>query len=113
MFGSKLTPEEKAARDARRARERAAAQAANARRAAEAAQRRKERFDAMPHFVVRETREVTVKAENMQDAIALAGAAFKEGQDSDYTIKWHKPFGIEGDTVDKIRITNVRAVEED
>lgn len=113
MFGTKLTPEEKATQIRRKAAYRAERhrlrQEADARRAEE----RDARFAKMPEFVVRETREVTVKAENMQDAIALAAAAFKDGQDDDDTIKWHRPYGVEGDTVDKIRIINVKAAQLD
>lgn len=76
-----------------------------------AAQNRLERMAKMPRFVVRQTREVLVAAEDMNDAIALANAAFKEGQSSDGSIKWSKPFGIHGDTIDKIRTLNVKAVE--
>lgn len=130
MFRSNLTPAEKAAKEQRKARERAERQAAQARADRLAAQRRaerqaaqeradraraiarQERFEAMPHYMVRETREVRVKAENMQDAIALAACAFKEGQDRDGRIKWSKPFGMEGDTVEPIRIVNVKAVED-
>lgn len=118
MFGTKLTPEQKLARDQARARERREAEARRAERRRldaiereERAQQEKERIAAFPHFIVRQTREVTVQADNMEDAIALASAAFKEGQDDDHTIKWHKPFGVDGDTVDAIRVVNVKAVE--
>lgn len=70
---------------------------------------RQERLASMPLFRVREIREVTVKCENMSDAIALATAAFKEGQSSDHSIKWGKPFGIEGDTIDAIRVVDIRS----
>lgn len=113
MFGSKLTPEEKAAKEARKAQERAARRAAQIEMAKIRAAAEKARFEAMGHYMVRETREVRVKAGNMQDAIALAAAAFKEGQDEDGTIKWHKPWNVEGDTVEQIRIVNVKAVEDD
>jgi hypothetical protein len=83
--------------------------AAAARAAAEA--RQVERMAEMPRFVVRQVREVTVAAEDMNDAIALANAAFKEGQDEDGTIKWRKPFGVDGDTIDKIKTLNVKATE--
>lgn len=113
MFGTKLTPEEKAAKDRKKAADRAERhrlqKIADARRAEE----RDARFAKMPEFVVRESREVTVKAENMQDAIALAAAAFKEGQDDDHTIKWRRPYGVEGDTIDKIRVINVKAAQLD
>lgn len=130
MFRSNLTPAEKAAKEQRKARERAERQAAQERADRLEAQRRaerraaqeradraravarQERFDAMPYFMVRETREVRVKASNMQDAIALAACAFKEGQDSDGGIKWRKPFGVEGDTVEPIRVVNVKAIED-
>lgn len=121
MFNkTQLTPAQKADRDARKAREKAVRDAEKAelraaaeRAAAARAAAYRERVAAFPEFVVRETREVTVKADNMQDAIALASAAFKEGQDSDYTIKWGKPYDVDGDTIDKIRVTNVKAVELD
>lgn len=103
-----LTPEQEAAR----AREKAQRARESEERRVRRAELERERFEKMSHFVVRQTREVTVKAENMTDAIALASAAFKEGQDSDFGIKWRKPFGTEGDTVDEIRITNIKAVEE-
>lgn len=113
MFGPKLTDAQKAAKKVekealRQERLVIANQRDIARRRAQA-----ERFDRMPVFIVRETREVRVKAEDMQDAIALANAAFKEGQDDDHTIKWNKPFGIEGDTIDKVRIINVKALEDE
>jgi hypothetical protein len=122
MFGPKLTPTEKAERRDARERQREknreeAARRAEIRRQEEArmavvrAEQRRERFETMPYFTVRETREVTVKANDMQDAIALAAAAFKEGQNTDGSIKWGRPFGVEGNTVDNIRIVNVRAVE--
>lgn len=113
MFGPKLTEAQKAAKKARKEAERQAQQAEMAERDAARRQAQKERFDRMPLFIVRETREVRVKAEDMQDAIALACAAFKDGQDDDNTIKWHKPFGIEGDTIDKIRVINVKALEDE
>lgn len=142
MFGTKLTPAEKAAKEARKAREKAAADAQRARDRAERArlqeiqrvrdrelwekrriqdqeeaairaQRRQERFDAMPVFVVREIREVRVKAEDVTDAINIASSAFKEGQSSDYSVRFGKPFGVEGDTIDKIRTVNIKAVEDD
>lgn len=103
------TPEEKAEK-ARRKADRARANAEWARRQHTI---REERMAAMPTFTVREQREVTVKAESMSDAIALASAAFKEGQSSDHTIKWSKPFGIEGDTIDAIRVTGIKAIEDD
>lgn len=77
--------------------------------AAQRAEQDRQRVAAFPYFEVRQTRAVTVKAGNMDDAIALATAAFKEGQDSDFTIKWHKPWGVEGDTIDEIRTINVKA----
>lgn len=112
MFGPKLTPAEKAAREQRKARERADRRAAQERVDRARAVARQERFEAMPYFMVRETREVRVKASNMQDAIALAASAFKEGQDSDGGIKWSKPWGVEGDTVEQIRVVNVKAIED-
>lgn len=113
MFGSTLTDEEKAAKKARKERERAERRRQDEARRVAAAEARERRFNEMPVFVVRETREVRVKASDMQDAIALASAAFKEGQDSDHGIKWGKPFGVEGDTIDRIKVVNVKAVEED
>lgn len=108
MFGrAPLTPEQKAARDRIKAERRR--QEAEWR--AQRAEQERQRVAAFPHFIVRETREVTVQAENMNDAIALASAAFKEGQDDDHTIKWHKPYGVDGDTVDAIRVVNIKAVE--
>lgn len=118
MF-TKLTPAEKAAKEQRRAEERAQRAALRAEQERHEAARakaretaRKERMEAMPEFVVREVREVRVKAEDMQDAIALAACAFREGQSSDHTIKWHRPFGVEGDTIEPIRVVNVKAVED-
>lgn len=113
MFGSNLTETEKAAKKAAKAEARAERERLDKIRRIAAAEARAERFEKMPVFVVRETREVRVKADDMQDAIALASAAFKEGQDSDHGIKWSKPFGVEGDTIDRIRVVNVKAVEED
>lgn len=110
MFGrTPLTPEQKAEKDRQKA-QRAREAAAHRQRMAE---QRQARINAFPTFIVRETREVTVQAENMSDAISLASAAFKEGQNADFSIKWHKPFGVEGDTVDAIRTTNIKAIEED
>lgn len=114
MFGSTLTDEEKAAKKAAKAEARRIRAEQDAERRAERAEAEAERFKNMPVFIVRETREVRVKAEDMQDAIALANAAFKEGQDEDdWGIKWHKPFGVDGDTIDRIRTVNVKAIEED
>lgn len=104
-----LTPAEQAAKDrqkAQRAREKAEWRAAQA-------ERERERLENLPYFVVQEIRAVTVQASNMADAISLAAAAFKEGQNSDHTIKWHKPWGVDGNTVDEIKSINVRAFEVD
>lgn len=114
IFGNTMTPEQKAAKQAAKDRLKAQRRREAAERAVAAEQLRKERYEAMPHFVVRETREVTVKAESMNDAIALASAAFKEGQDEDdWSIKWRKPWGVEGDTIDEIRTVNIKASEVD
>lgn len=109
-----LTPEMQAVKDREKARkQRIKAEQARARaeRQAAWAEQERQRVAAFPHFVVREIREVTVKAENLPDAIALANAAFKEGQDEDFTIKRGKPYNVDGDTVDQIRVVNVKAVE--
>lgn len=109
------SPEEQARRDrqkARDAREKAERRARQAERRAKEEELRKERLEAMPHFRVRQIREVLVQAQDMNDAIALASAAFKEGQDSDYGIKWGKPFGVDGDTKGPIRVINVQAIED-
>lgn len=109
-----LTPEQqaqKAVEKARKDRIKAEQNRVRAEQRAAWAEQERQRQAAFPHFVVRETREVTVQAENMNDAIALASAAFKEGQDSDHTIKWHKPYGVDGDTVDAIRTVNIKAIE--
>lgn len=113
MFGPKLTDAQKAAKKAEKERIRQEQDAAAHERNVARRQAQKERFDRMPVFIVRETREVRVKADDMQDAIALASAAFKEGQDDDHTIKWNKPFGVEGDTIDKVRVINVKALEDE
>lgn len=106
MF-KKLTEEEQAEKDARKQARRE--EQARAHAAAEAA--RRERFAAMDEYVIRETREVTVKAKDLPNAISLASVAFLEGQDHANRIKWGRPFGVEGDTVDKIRVISVKGVE--
>lgn len=109
-----LTPEMQAVKDREKARkQRIKAEQARARaeRQAAWAEQERQRVAAFPHFVVRETREVTVRAENMNDAISIANKAFKDGQSDDNTVKWGTPFGITGDTVDQIRTTNVKAIE--
>lgn len=107
FLGPHRTPEQKEAKRRRKEAERA-------RRAEELAIREAERQQEIanfPEFIVRETREVAVKAENLTDAIALASAAFKYGQDGDNEILRGRPWGIDGDTADKIRTTNIKAVE--
>lgn len=69
---------------------------------------RKRRFDAFPEYIVREVREVTVKAANRSDAEELAKLAFKYGQDSinddEYRISRvaNRPWSLEGNTISKI-----------
>lgn len=104
-----LTPEEQAHKDRMKAQQRRDRAAAAARRA----EIERERLENLPHFRVREVREVLVQAEDMKDAIALASAAFKEGQDSDHGIKWGKPFGVSGDTKGPITTVDIRAIEEE
>lgn len=72
------------------------------RREAEEAQRR---FDALPEFVIREVREVTVKARTEADAIEIAKIAFKYGQDEDNSIDRDRLSSdrIKGNTISKIR----------
>lgn len=115
MFNSKLTPTEKAERKDAKEKLRAQRRAEAARFQALQEERRAERFEAFPEFVVRETREVTVKAANMQDAISLASVAFKHGQDDDdHTIdSYNRPWHTEGDTIDAIRTVSIKAVEQD
>jgi hypothetical protein len=114
MFGTKLSPEEKAAKAARKARERAERARINEAIRVKREAERQERYDAFPEFVVQERREVTVKAANMKDAIALASAAFDHGQEEDHSIdRFDRPWGIEGDTVDEIRTVNIKATEID
>jgi len=115
MFGPKLTPTEKAERRDAKEQLRAERRAEEARQAVIREARRKERFEAFPEFVVRQTREVTVKASDMQDAISLASAAFKHGQEADYSIpRFDRPdYRTEGDTIDRIRTVSVKAVEQD
>lgn len=114
MFGqTKLTPEQKAAKQARKELERVERARQNAIINARNEQRKQERFDAFPEFVVRETREVLVKAANHTDAIALAGAAFKEGQQDDHRIKRGGPWGVEGNTVGPIEVLNIKAGKVD
>lgn len=108
MFGrTPLTPEQKILKDRQKA-ERDRERAAHRERQAEA---HRQYIASLPYFTVRETREVTVQAKDMNDAIALASAAFKEGQSNDHSIKWSKPFGVDGDTVDAIKTVNIKAVE--
>ena len=107
MLGRAQTPAEKA----RREREKAERRRAREQYRAERAEREREEFEAMPEFVVRESREVTVKANSMNDAVALASAAFKEGQRDDFSIKWGRPWGVDGDTIDGIRTVNIKVVD--
>lgn len=107
-FTTPLTPEEQAKKDRQKAQQRADRNAYYARQA----ELERERLAKMPHFRVREVREVLVQAENMSDAIALGSAAFKEGQSADHTIKWGKPFGVKGDTKGPIETVDIRAVEQ-
>ncbi len=107
-FFTPLTPQEQARKDRQRAQQRADRNARYARQE----ELRKQRIENMPHFRVRQVREVLVQAADMNDAIALASAAFKEGQSADHSIKWGKPFGTEGDTKGPIRVMDVRAVED-
>lgn len=114
MFGqTKLTEEQKAARKARKEIERRERnRLAEQRRAREAADRQA-RFEAMPEYIVTESREVRVKASTHADAIALAAAAFKEGQDADFSIRWGRPWGIEGDTIGPITSGNIKAKKDE
>ncbi len=114
MLGrQKLTEQQKAAKQARKALERAERDRINAERRALEEQARQERFENFPEFIVREVREVRVKAGNGGDAIALATAAFKEGQDHNHSIKWGRPWGVEGDTIGPIEVVNVKAGKDD
>lgn len=76
-------------------------------RAAEEAQRR---FDALPEFVIREVREVTVKARTEAEAIEIAKIAFKHGQDEDNRIDRDRLSSdrIRGNTISKIRRVAVK-----
>lgn len=113
-INSKLTPAEKQQKQIEKARQKAERKAENARLEVIRAKAREERFEAMPEFVVRESREVTVKAETMSDAIELASIAFEKGQEDDYSLNsFDKPWRTEGDTIDKIRTVNIKAVEND
>lgn len=70
------------------------------------------RFDALPEFVVREIREVRVKAASKEDAIEIAKVAFKHGQDEDRHIdRDYLLDRIKGDTIDKIRRVSIRAAK--
>src|SRR4051812_17243674 len=115
-LGEKLKAKQKDWKDGAperaRLREERRVEAAAARASAEEA--RLEGLAEMPRFVVREVREVTVAAETMNDAIKIASIAFEKGQDDDGSLEWHhRPFNTEGDTVDLIRTTNIKATEED
>lgn len=65
----------------------------------------KRRFDALPEFVIREVREVRVKARTEADAIEIAKIAFKHGQDEDNRIDRDllSSNRIRGNTISKIR----------
>jgi len=107
-FFEPLSPEEQARKDRMKAQQRRDRAAAAARRA----ELERERLENLPYFRVREVREVLVQAGDMKDAIALASAAFKEGQDSNHEIKWNKPFGVVGNTKGPIQTTDIRAIED-
>ena len=63
------------------------------------------------HFVVTQTREVRVTANNAVDAVRIAGAAFENGQNSDYGVK-NGPEGIWGNTRSQIKVTDISASKE-
>lgn len=128
LFDTK-TPEQKEERRALREAQRAAEQV---RRDAEAAERarqqaewdrqeaerkrvekemRKARFDAFPEFVVREYREVTVKARNEHEAKLIAEVAFKKGQDDNDSVRRHLRYDLEGNTIDRIRRVAVKVAQ--
>jgi hypothetical protein len=65
----------------------------------------------LKEYVVREVREVLVKAANQDDAIKVAKVAFKYGQDADNKIdRDYLPWDIKGNTIDKIRRVSIRAI---
>jgi hypothetical protein len=65
------------------------------------------------NYIVQETREVKVIANNPSDACAIAAAAFKHGQNSDAGVANGKgPQGVWGNTRNRIRVKEIRAKEE-
>lgn len=68
----------------------------------------------MRYFVVTQTREVKVVANHVADAVLIADAAFKHGQNSDSGVAGGKgPEGVWGNTRSLIRETSIVAKEEE
>lgn len=68
---------------------------------------------AIRRFVVTETREVKVTANNAEAAVQIAAAAFKYGQNVDNGVANGKgPEGVWGNTASKIKTTAITAYEE-
>lgn len=70
------------------------------------------------NFVVAQTREVSVRANSLEDAIRIAGRAFVDGQNSDGGVKLRSrpekadPIeGIWGNTTSRIKETDLSARE--
>lgn len=64
------------------------------------------------HYVVKRTIKVDVDANSSADAIQLAEAAFRHGQESNHAIKMNMgPSGIWGNTKSKVRVIKTEAEE--
>lgn len=67
-------------------------------------------------YRVTQTREVKVHANSPEDAVRIAAAAFKDGQNSDAGVKQSSELtllqGVWGNTVTHIRPTDISAYEE-
>lgn len=63
-------------------------------------------------YVVSETREVRVHANNAVDAVRIAGVAFAKGQNSDYGVKaGDEVQGVWGNTSTRIETVSINADE--
>jgi hypothetical protein len=66
----------------------------------------------MRNYIVTQTRDVKVTANNEVDAVSIAAAAFEHGQNSDVSVVRNKaPVGIWGNTSNRIRVIEIRAID--
>jgi hypothetical protein len=71
-------------------------------------------MSARMYYVVTQTREVEVVANNIEDAGLIASAAFEHGQDSEGRVPFGKtPFGVDGNTRTRIRIVDLHVQNND